>query len=241
MKRNWLDSLRFSGAGLFFAGAVLLALLAGLSVFSVLAAQAPTEAVWALVRDVTPGEVLQPGDLQAKSVPAGAAPPGAVRSREEVAGKRLRYGLAAGDLLRKTHLIEAKSDVAQLLAEMGPSYRLVAIPVANVPAAHRVVPGDRLELTAVLPLQEKGVSTTVAVSLGEAVVIDATSAKDADKGAVLVAIATEQVQRLAVSQRAGTVMYTLLGSSAQAPTNQRLRLDPDLVGSPPPAGARAGG
>lgn len=241
MKRAWLDGLRFSGAGLYFAGAALLALLAGLSVWSLLAGQAPTEAVWVLSRAMVPGEVVQAADLVSRSVPAGAAPPQAITSRDQAVGKRLRYGLAAGDLVRAPHLVDGKSDVAEQLKGMGPVYRLLSIPASSVPAADRIVPGDRLEVTAVLPLTEKGATTTVAVALGEVVVVDVVGAKDSEKGSVFVAVTDEQLPRIAVSQKAGTITYALLGEEARAAKAQRTRLDPDLVGAPAPGPARAGG
>jgi Flp pilus assembly protein CpaB len=239
MRKGSLDGLRFSGAGLYFAGAAFLAVLAGLSVWSILRGQAPTESVWVLTRNMAPGEVVTAADLAPRAVPDGAAPDGTVKSREEAVGKRLRFGLMAGDYVRGSHLVDAKSDVSQHLTDLGPAYRLIAIPSSAVPAAARLVRGDRLEATAVLPLTEKGVSTTVAVALGELVVVDI-AMKD-DEGVVLAAASAEQVQRLAVSQRTGLVSYALLGSEAKAMANQRLRLDQDLVGPAAPASTRAGG
>jgi Flp pilus assembly protein CpaB len=236
MKRAWLDGLRFSGAGLYFAGAALLAMLAGLSVWSLLAGQAPTESVWALSRAMAPGEVVQAADLVSRSVPAGAAPPQAIKSRDEAVGKRLRYGLAAGDLVRAPHLVDGKSDVAQQLTAMGPAFRLLSLPANSVPAAQRLVPGDRLEVTAVLPLTEKGAQTSVAVDLGEVVVVDLVGVQDGEKGSVFVAVTAEQLPRIAVSQKTGTITYALLGEEAKAAKDSRLRLDPDLVNP-----TRAGG
>ncbi|HLO03574.1 MAG TPA: SAF domain-containing protein [Symbiobacteriaceae bacterium] len=239
MKKGWLDGVRGSGAGLYFTGAAFLAILAGLSIWSILRGQAPTESVWVLTRTMAPGEVVTAADLSPHSIPAGAAPSGTVQSRDEAVGKRLRFGLAAGDFVRTAHLVDAKSDVAQHLTEMGPAYRLVAIPSSAVPAASRLVRGDRLEVTAVLPLSEKGVSTTVAVALGELVVVDV-AVKD-DEGVVLAAASAEQIQRLAVSQRTGLVSYALLGNESKAMVDERIRLDQDLVGPTAPVSARAGG
>lgn len=239
MKKGWLDGLRGSGAGLYFAGAAMLALLAGLSVWSLLRGQAPTDSVWVLTRTMAPGEVVTAADLAPRSIPAGAAPSGTVKSRDAAVGKRLRYGLAAGDFVRQSHLVDERSDVAEHLTEMGPAYRLIALPSSAVPAASRLVRGDRLEATAVLPLTEKGTSTTIAVALGELVVVDV-ALKEND-GVVLAAASAEQVQRLAVSQRTGLVTYALLGTEAKAMVDQRLRLDQDLVSPAAPSGARAGG
>lgn len=238
MKKGWLDGLRGSGAGLYFVGAAFLAILAGLSIWSILRGQAPTDSVWVLTRTMAPGEIVTAADMAPRSIPAGAAPSGTVQRREEAVGKRLRFGLAAGDLVRTAHLVDGKSDVAQHLTEMGPSYRLIAIPSSAVPAASRLVRGDRLEATAVLPLSEKGVSTTVAVALGELVVVDI-AVKD-DDGVVLAAASAEQMQRLAVSQRTGQVTYALLGNESKAMVDERTRLDQDLVGPTAPSSARAG-
>jgi pilus assembly protein CpaB len=227
--RRSLDAVRFSGAGLFFVGAALLALLAGFSVYGFLRSAAPTGQVFVVVRDLPPGAILADGDLKVLKVASGAVPDGAVADPKAVVGRRVRYGLVAGDLLREAHLVaQGNSDVSVKVAEKGSEYRAVMLPGELVPAVDRLVPGDQLELTGVLPIQDVKNSTTVALHVGTASVLDVLASKGqggTDKTTVLVALPSTEISRLALTMRSGSLTVAVRGIGQNTQPAPPLRLD----------------
>jgi len=222
-----LEAIRYSGAGLFFFGAVLLALLAGLTVYSYLSSSVPSSEVLVVTRDLPPGASLAAADIMVKKVPASAMPAEALGSLKEAEGRRVRYGLAAGDFLRKPHLVQDDAgDVAGKVAEMGQEYRAVSIAGELVPAFDRLLPGDRLELTGVLPVQDSRTNSNVAVSLGVATVLDVRAAKgQTDKSTVLVAMRESEVPKLALTQRVGALLVAVQGTGEPGSPVPNLRLE----------------
>ncbi|HWI53837.1 MAG TPA: Flp pilus assembly protein CpaB [Symbiobacteriaceae bacterium] len=222
-----LEAIRHSGAGLFFFGAVLLALLAGLTVYSYLASSVPSVEVVVVNRDLPPGASLVASDLSVRKVPSSALPGESLQSLKEAEGKRIRFGLAAGDYLRKQHLVQdASGDVSGKVTSLGEEYRAVSLPGELVPAFDRLLPGDRLELTGVLPVQDSRTNSSVAVSLGVATVLDVQAAKgQTDKSAVLVAMRDAEVPKLALTLRVGALTVAVQGSGEKASPVAALRLE----------------
>lgn len=225
--RRSLDAVRFSGAGLFFVGAALLALLAGFSVYGYLRSAVPTGQVYVVARDLPPGTILAVADLKPVKVASGAVPQGAVTDPQSVAGRRVRFGLVAGDVLRDAHLVaQNKSDVAVKVADQGSEFRAVMLPGELVPGVDRLVPGDQLELTGVVPVQDKQGSTIAALHIGVATVLDVIAAKgQTDKTTVLVTLPSEAVSRLALTMRAGNLTAALRGTGQSTSPASPLRLD----------------
>jgi Flp pilus assembly protein CpaB len=230
------EAIRHSGAGLFFFGAVLLAVLAGLTIYSYLSSSVPSSDVLVVARDLPPGATVTAADLTVKKVPSSALPAEALSSVKDAEGMRIRFGLAAGDTLRKTHLVpEGMGDVAGKVAGLGAQYRAVSIPGDLVPAYDRLLPGDRLELTGVLPVQDSRSNSSVAVSLGVATVLDVRKATgQTDKSSVLVALRDEEVPKLALTLRVGALTVAVQGDvQAEGPV-PALRLE-TLTGAGAPA------
>ena len=229
-------AIRFSGAGLFFVGAGLLAALAALSIFGYLRAAVPSVGVLVVSRDLEPGAVVQAADMELRRVPAAALPDGAFRSPDAAVGRRLRYGLTAGDFLRERHLVPPEnSDLAIGLSKFGDEYRAVMLPAELVPGTDHLIPGDRLELTGTLPVQDQRSNTVVALPVGTALVMSVNTAKgQSDKSTVLVALPASEVSRLALAMRAGTLTVAVLGSGEASKPAPPLRLDTLTAVAAPP-------
>lgn len=204
--RNFVDRLRGSGVGLYFAGAAALAILAGVLAAGAVRAAAPTSSVLVAARDIPPGTELSEKDLRRREIPAGARPEGAIDSMQEAVGRRVRYGLAAGDVVRTVHLVEKGTDLAERLAQEGQGMRAMLLPTEVAPAVDRLSPGERLELIAVLPVRTETEQTHVAVSLGQASVLEVVRDHRDDPVGVLVALPAEAAMRYALASRAGTVV-----------------------------------
>jgi Flp pilus assembly protein CpaB len=233
MKRS-MDAIRYSGAGLFVIGAVLLAGLAGLTVYSYLAAAAPTAEVVQVTRDLPPGAEIAAADLSVTKIPKAAVPAGAIQAGKVAVGRRVRLGLAQGDILREQHLTpQGAGDVPQKLSGMGEAYKAVMLPGELVPALERLIPGDKLELTSVLPVEEEQRGTTIAMPLGVATVLEVRQAQgQTDRSIVLVALKAEDVSKLALTMRSGTLQVAVQGKGQEGMAVAPLRLD-ELVGQKP--------
>lgn len=236
-----LEAIRYSGAGLFFFGAVLLALLAGVTVYSYLSSAAPSSEVIVVAHDLPPGATLTAADLETRKVAASAVPGEAIRTAKDAVGKRIRFGLAGGDYLRRQHLApDDAGDVAGKVAAMGEEYRAVMLPGELVPAMDRLLPGDRLELTGVLPVQDGRSNTNVAVPLGVATVMDVKEAKgQTDKATVLVAMRAGEVPKLALTMRVGALTVAVEAAGKEAAPAPSLRLEAltgvgSVTPTPPP-------
>lgn len=226
MKRT-LEALRYSGAALFFIGAVFLAGMAGLAVYSYLSSAVPTEWVVVAARDLAPGAAIGTGDLTTKQVTPGTAPEGALATVKDGVGRRVKNGLAAGDVVRQQHLISAgTSDVSEKVALLGPDYRAVNLPANLVPAFERLVPGDHLELVGVLPYQDQKVNSAIAMPLGVATVLDVQRGKGQnDEGVVLVALKADEVTKLALTLKQGALTVTVQAEGQPGEPPAALRLD----------------
>ncbi len=217
--RGSLSAIRFSGAGLFFAGGALLALLAAFSIYGYLSAAVPKAEVWVVTRDLPPGTRLTRGDLEIRTLPSAAVPGGSIRDRQAAVGQRVRFGVARGDVLRQSHLVpEGDSDIGRTLAEHGSGYRAVTLPGEMVPAVDRLIPGDRLELIGVLPVQDEVTHSYIAMPLGTAIVIEVIEPKgQTEHPSVLVAMEADNVSGLALTMRTGSLMVTVQGEEETVP------------------------
>lgn len=226
-----MNALRFSGAGLFFVGAGLLALLTGFSIYAYLGSAVPSSQVFIVTRDLPPGSEITDLDLQASLLPAGAVPAGAIKSKQQATGLRVRFGLMSGDIVREAHLVpKGSSELGQALQEKGPQYRAVMLPAELVPAIDRLLPGDKLELTGVLPFNDLQTSTKVAVPLGTAIVLEVRKAQgQTDQTAVLVALQASEVSRLALTMRTGNLMVAVRGDDTEPAPAMRLE---EVTGEP---------
>jgi Flp pilus assembly protein CpaB len=223
--RGTVETIRFSGAGLFFIVGAILALLAGGVVYSFMHAAVKTEEVLVVTRDLLPGAMVTENDLLAKSLPLGSAPANAVsvKDRNKLIGQRVKYGLVSGGILQAGHLIKQGSYVSGQVADAGDGMRAVTLPGELVPGLERLLPGDVLELTGVLTAG----NTMVTLPLGTARVVDIpVSGKDkSETGSVLVLVKTDQVSQLALTMRAGSLVIAVPGHGKDSAPAPSMRLD----------------
>lgn len=234
--RTVVARFRGSGAGIYFAGAILAALAAGGMVVIWLRSAVPTETVLVAARDLRPGTVLHAGDLVPRQVPSAAMPGRALQQIEAAVGRRLRIGLLTGDMLRDGHLIVEAGDLPHRLAQLGSEVRAIMLPAELVPAPDRLVPGDALELTAVLPLRLQAANTQVAGVVTTGSVLEVVAGRQKEALGVLLAIPAPDVPKFALAMRAGQVTAALLpmpreGIQGPSMPAEVLTLE-DLTGAP---------
>lgn len=208
--RRAMAVFRGSGAGLYVVAAVLLAVIAGGLVMGWMRSAVPSHRIWVAKRDLPPGSVLTAGDFEPKEVPEKGVPPGAVQDPGTVEGRRLYSSLVAGDTLRTGHVFDGEGgDLPARLAELGSEYRAIALPSEVIPALGRLAPGDRLEVVAVVPHRSGTANTEVAIWVSAGTVIEIIADRDESPLAALLAVRVEDVPKLALALRAGTVMATI--------------------------------
>ncbi len=186
-------------------------------------------------RDLTPGQVLQAGDLARREMPAGFLPSGTFSDAEtaRALGQRLASGLRAGDPVGAS-VIEARSPA--LADRLPEGSRAVTVPVDEVSSqAGLVRPGDRVDLMLAEERAERGERCVVVRSLLESVhvlatgkatreVATASSAMsgafdhDASYSTITLDVTPEQAQQLAVGLRMGELIPMLRGAGDDAPT-----------------------
>lgn len=227
--RATFEALRYSGAGLFFIVAAGLAVLAGAMVHAYMNSAVQTETVLVVTREIPAGTTITAQDVAAKAIPAGGAPAAAARERSQVVGQRARVGLVAGAVVQADHLVRGGSDLASKVAAMGEDYRMIMLPADLVPAAERLVAGDRLELTGLFPVADQKASTLVTIPLGTATVLDAPQGArgqgEGGRSVVLVAVKAEQASLIALTLRSGSLATALLGHGKDSPPAPSLRVD----------------
>jgi len=218
-----MERLRFSGAASFFILATVLAVIAGISVYSYLDNAVQTETVLVAVRDVAPGEVVKANDFGVKTLAIGSAPDQFLKAqdREKVVGQRARFGIVTGAVLQQQHLVPEGSFVSSKVAELGDDYRAITLPGDLVPGLSKLAPGDKLELTGVLSVDK----TYKTVPLGTATVLESQQGTEKNVNKVLVTVTAEQASQLALTLRSGTLTVAVLGYGATVSPAPTLRLD----------------
>lgn len=125
----------------------LLALLAGLLVWSLTAAlrPAPPELVPVVVaaRDLAPGTTVTVDDLVVASLPVQARPADATEDPAPLVGRRVVVPLLAGDAVLARHLL-----TAGLLAGYGPGTVATPLRLADASALAVLRPGDLVDVIA---------------------------------------------------------------------------------------------
>ncbi len=134
------------------AGLLAVALLLGIAALLMVSAERRQSQVLVLARDVPAGQQLAASDLQPKSVPRGAIPPGAIQDPGAAIGKFARGPLPNGQYLVAQNL---QSDAARSLAESSfavpPAWSLVALPMEFEHAlGGALAPGQAVDVYAVL-------------------------------------------------------------------------------------------
>lgn len=148
---------RASGPALIFVLAGAAALLAGLIVFRIAAAQGARVPVVVAKKEIPAYTQVTPEMLAVVPLPPAAVPNGALRDPAQAAGKWTRRIFLPGDVVREGHLSDHGGQggmLAERLADKKdgrPDGRAVSIPVEYSPGiAARIQPGDRIDVLAYL-------------------------------------------------------------------------------------------
>lgn len=214
-------------------------------------------------RDLEAGTVVAPDDVARREVPAAFVPSGTLGAGEAAAavGRRLLYGLRAGDPLTRSALQSEAQ--ASLAARLRDGNRAVTVPVDEVSSqAGLVRPGDRVDLLLAEERLEGAERCVVVRSLLESLPVLATgqmqqaidpgngsgvAPRDHGYSTITLDVTPEQAQQLAVGLRVGELIPMLRGDDDRAPvrlaslgtqrTGCRVPAPPAGIGAAPGAAA----
>lgn len=204
------------------------AILSGLAVTSYMRSAVDTTTVYVAARDLPPGTVLSEGDLTALEVPTGGIPSGAVLDPKTVMGRRLMTALIQGDYVRNGHLTDEEGDVSAQLAKVGPDYRAIMLPEEILPSMDRLNKGDFIELTVVMPIKTKTEQTQMAIQVTYGTVLDVLMKED-DPIGLLLAVKEEDVPRIALALRSGTVTAAFVPTGVTPDPNKVQRVPLEVL------------
>ena len=143
MRRKWSPrSKLFAGLSVGFALASFFLVKAYVNRIQALEPGSPVEIVVA-ARDLERGTSLDPGMVKLLNVPGRFAPPGALKSPDDMAGRTLLSGVAEGEVLTDSRLSSEAGPVAGLVPA---GLRAVTLPTSLPEGA--VVEGDRVDVLA---------------------------------------------------------------------------------------------
>ena len=214
--------LWFAGAGLAAGGA---ALAAQAHVARLEATRpdvgAPTAVVVA-ANDLARGSTLDVASLRVIDVPSTLAPPGAIATPEQVAGRVLSADLAEGEALTETRL--AGAGAGPVAALVPPGLRAFVLPTG--PPAGTLRPGDQIDVLATYganagrPYTETVASALEVLDVVESGSSVATGPGGAPAGPPIVVLADPlTVERLARASSLALLSVAILGDEAAAPTD----------------------
>lgn len=197
----------------FMLAALICAVLTGFFVVGFLKAAVPSATVYVAKADISPGDTLSPNMFEAKKLPAGAVPQERVRDLGAVAGKHARTFIAAGDPLRKTHVIElnAGSLAARLSLENNPGYRAAALP-KDASQGLKAELGDRVDLYGFIPMSGKD-KPPEAILLAEGAPVLMAAEKDKNTGqetGIVIAVNQETAQKISMVLGMNGKLYAVL-------------------------------
>jgi Flp pilus assembly protein CpaB len=146
VRRSWSRSSK-----LYLAASVVLALLAGTRIHSLVeranaavAAEGRRVTVVVAAQAVTRGEAIVKDQLRSRSMPSAYAPPGALTSISQAAGRVALSDLAPGEVVTDTRLARVRAGPVASLVPQG--LRAFAVPT-SLPAGV-VAAGDRVDVLA---------------------------------------------------------------------------------------------
>jgi Flp pilus assembly protein CpaB len=133
----------------YLAVAILLAVLAGLATYAYLdqvrQQSVPTGIVIVVRREVRPGEIIGGDMIEARSVPKGILPQGALTDPSQATGRRVVVPLAVGEMLLSSKL--ASPNGGGLSAQLPDGRWAMVLPAGwLVGPLPEIVSGDRLDL-----------------------------------------------------------------------------------------------
>jgi Flp pilus assembly protein CpaB len=198
----------------------LAAVLAGVVVWGAISELRPpapaTTAALVALRDLAPGAVLSPADLQVVQREAVALPADAVRSPDDVVGRTVSFPVRAGEPVTARHVV-----AAGLLEALGPGLVATPVTLADPASGSLVSRGDLVDVLAAASGAATGSPTAAVVASRVRVLVapareQSTSggllgspvAASGDGGAGLV-LATTTEQALAIARAAVTSRLSL--------------------------------
>lgn len=169
-------------------------------------------------RDISFGEEIEPGALTTIDWPRGAVPVGVFTDYDDLIAaasmptRRARRAITQGELILNSKVSDFGEKVT-IVQTLGADHRAMAIEVdAETAVGGFVTPGDRVDV--VMTTGEKRDMHAVTILQNIRVIgVDQESDEQTDQPVVArtvtVAVTPDQVQRLALAQRAGRLSLTL--------------------------------
>ncbi|WP_170336907.1 Flp pilus assembly protein CpaB [Ruegeria arenilitoris] len=181
-------------------------------------AESETVSVVVASRDISFGEEINPGALTTIEWPRGALPVGVFTGYDDLIAaanmptRRARRAITQGELILSNKVSDFGEKVT-IVQTIGADHRAMAIEVdAETAVGGFVTPGDRVDI--VMTTGEKKNMQAVTILQNIRVIgVDQESDEQTDQPVVArtvtVAVTPDQVQRLALAQRAGRLSLTL--------------------------------
>ncbi|WP_170476450.1 Flp pilus assembly protein CpaB [Ruegeria arenilitoris] len=182
------------------------------------AVESETVSVVVASRDISFGEEIEPGSLTTIEWPRGSVPVGVFTEYDDLIAaasmpsRRARRAIAQGELILNNKVSDFGEKVT-IVQTIGDDHRAMAIEVdAETAVGGFVTPGDRVDI--VMTTGEKRDMHAVTILQNIRVIgVDQESDEQTDQPVVArtvtVAVTPDQVQRLALAQRAGRLSLTL--------------------------------
>jgi Flp pilus assembly protein CpaB len=184
---------------------VLLAVLVGVATMGVVQQAEDAAAAWGegvpvlvAIRDLRPGDRLDPGTVRVRTRPRATVPDGALT--ELPADRRAAEAIYAGEVVRAERL--APSGLSALAARLPAGTRAIAVPV-DAGTLPPLEVGDRVDVLVALPSDVAGDGPPGFPIATSAPVVDVSET------AVTVAVRADDATRIAVALGAGAVTLAL--------------------------------
>jgi pilus assembly protein CpaB len=169
-------------------------------------------------RDIAFGEEIGPGALTTIEWPRNAVPGGVftefgdLLAAQNMPSRRARRAIAQGELIL-TNKVSDFGEKVTIVQTIGPEHRAMAVEVdAETAVGGFVTPGDRVDIVMTTGAKELMRAVTILQNI-RVIGVDQESDEQTDQPVVArtvtVAVTPDQVQRLALAQRAGRLSLTL--------------------------------
>jgi len=196
--------------------AVLCAVIAGVLVFFACLKIAPSVPVLVAVDEIQAGDPLKPEMFKVVKLAKAGLPDGIINPGADLSTFMAKYGMAEGDLLRKSGVIDNEDFTASLLSarlsvQNDPSLRAVEVPVeAAASMLAGIKAGDRIDVVSVIVSDEEDGQQHIAETIIEdAKVIGVNTPGESSNGALVIAISPDQAETFFLARVKGKVFATL--------------------------------
>lgn len=207
------------GAGVWFAGAAVLGLLAGGITYTAVQRSASGVPVAVWVAPVRPGQVVAPEMVAVDRRPELGLPPDAVRNPAEAAGAVALVGGLPGDVVRSGALAATDGSDRRLavLLAADPGRVAYALPGDVASGAGSLIPpGGAVDVYGVLDLPVAGGTSPTAVLIvpGAPVLLTRPPSDSGGPGVLVVSLTREEAARVALAQARGKVLVAQVAPGA---------------------------